>query len=221
MTLSDEDCYLRLREAITREELLPNERLIEMDLVQSLGAGRAAIRTALARLELEGLVERERYRGARVRLISQEEAIEILEARAALESLAARYAAVKVTLAESYELFGLLAEQRQCIDAGDLLASSDVNAQLHQMLLGIANHATATRLLELLKPQQVRFQYRTILVPGRPEHSHQEHCAIVEAVARRDPDGAEAAMRRHLTQVAEALRQSRAARPAKEAEGER
>lgn len=221
MTLSDEDCYLRLREAITREELLPNERLIEMDLVQSLGAGRAAIRTALARLELEGLVERERYRGARVRLISQEEAIEILEARAALESLAARYAAEKVTLAESYALFGLLAEQRQCIDAGDLLASSDVNAQLHQMLLGIANHATATRLLELLKPQQVRFQYRTILVPGRPEHSHQEHCAIVEAVARHDPDGAEAAMRRHLTQVAEALRQSRAARPANDREGER
>lgn len=215
MTLSDEDCYLRLREAITREELLPNERLIEMDLVQSLGVGRAAIRTALARLELEGLVERERYRGARVRLISQEEAIEIIEARAALESLAARYAAVKVTLAESYALFGLLAEQRQRIDAGDLLASSDVNAQLHQMLLGIANHATATRLLELLKPQQVRFQYRTILVPGRPEHSHQEHCAIVEAVARHDPDAAEAAMRHHLTQVAEALRQTKSARPEK------
>ncbi len=191
-----------------------------MDLAQSLGAGRAAIRTALARLELEGLVQRERYRGARVRLISQAEAIEILEARAALESLAARYAAVKVTLAESYALFGLLAEQRHCIDAGDLLASSDVNARLHQMLLSIADHATATRLLELLKPQQVRFQYRTILVPGRPEHSHQEHCAIVEAVARHDPDGAEAAMRRHLTQVAEALRQTKGARPTTENENE-
>jgi DNA-binding GntR family transcriptional regulator len=221
MTLSDEDCYLRLREAITREEFLPNERLIEMDLVQSLGAGRAAIRTALARLEHEGLVERERYRGARVRLISQAEAIEILEARAALESLAARYAAVKATLAESYALFGLLAEQRHCIDAGDLVASSDVNARLHRMLLSIANHATATRLLDLLKPQQVRFQYRTILVPGRPEHSHQEHCAIVEAVARHDPDAAEAAMRHHLSQVAEALRQTKGTQPTHEEGSER
>ncbi len=208
MTLTDEDCYLRLRDAIVREELLPQERLIEMDLAQSLGASRATIRSALARLELEGLVQRERYRGARVRLISQAEAIEILEARAALESLVARYVAEKVTLAESYALFGLLAEQRRRIDDGDLRGSSDVNARLHQTLMQIANHATATRLLEMLKPQQVRIQYRTILVPGRPERSHQEHCAIVEAIARHDPEGAEAAMRRHLTQVAEALRQT-------------
>jgi DNA-binding GntR family transcriptional regulator len=208
MTLTDEDCYLRLRDAIVREELLPQERLIEMDLAQSLGTSRATIRSALARLELEGLVQRERYRGARVRLISQAEAIEILEARAALESLVARYVAEKVTLAESYALFGLLAEQRRRIDDGDLRGSSDVNARLHQTLMQIANHATATRLLEMLKPQQVRIQYRTILVPGRPERSHQEHCAIVEAIARHDPEGAEAAMRRHLTQVAEALRQT-------------
>lgn len=214
--MNDEECYLRLREAIIHEDYLPNERLIEMDLAESLGAGRAAIRTALARLEMEGLVERERFRGARVRMISEAEAIEILEARAALESLAARYAAAKVTLAENYALFGLLAEQRQRIDAGDLLGSSDVNARLHQMLLRIANHATTTRLLELLKPQQVRFQYRTILVPGRPDRSHQEHCAIVEAVARHDPDGAETAMRHHLMQVAEALRQTRGARRASE-----
>jgi DNA-binding GntR family transcriptional regulator len=216
MTLSDEECYLQLREAIIREEYLPNERLIEMDLTQALGTGRSAVRAALARLELEGLVERERYRGARVRLISEAEAIEILEARAALESLAARYAAVKATLADTYALFGLLAEQRRCIDVGDLLGSSDVNAELHQMLLRIANHTSATRLLEMLKPQQVRFQYRTILVPGRPEHSHQEHSAIVEAVARHDRDGAEAAMRHHLGQVAEALRQTKGARRAKE-----
>ena len=97
MALTDEECYVRLREAIMREELLPNERLIEMDLAQSLGAGRAAIRTALARLEQEGLVQRERYRGARVRLISEAEAIEILEVRASLESLVARYAAMNAS----------------------------------------------------------------------------------------------------------------------------
>src|SRR6266568_5961071 len=97
MALTDDECYVRLREAIMKEEFLPNERLIEMDLAQTLGAGRAAVRTALARLEQEGLVERERYRGARVRLVSETEAIEILEARAALESLAVRYAALNVT----------------------------------------------------------------------------------------------------------------------------
>ena len=216
MALTDEECYMRLREAIMREEFLPNERLIEMDLTQSLGAGRSAIRTALARLEQEGLVQRERYRGARVRLISEAEAIEILEVRAALESLSARYAALKVTPEESDALFRLIAVQRHCIDVGDLLGSSDVNARLHQMLLHIAHHAMAMRLLEMLKPQNVRFQYRTILVPGRPERSFQEHRAIVEAVTSHDPDRAEEAMRRHLSLVAEALRQTRGTRQKEE-----
>jgi len=209
MALSDEACYAQLREAILKETFLPNERLIEMDLAQSLGAGRAAIRTALARLEQDGLVERERYRGARVRLISRTEAIEILEVRAALESLAARYAALKVTSEQGGTLFTLLAEQRHCIEEGNLLGSSDVNARLHQMILQIAQHSIATRVIEMLKPQNVRFQYRTILVPGRPAQSLQEHRALVEAITAHEPERAEAAMRHHLFQVAEALRQTR------------
>jgi DNA-binding GntR family transcriptional regulator len=209
MSLTDEECYIRLREALLKEQFLPNERLVEMDLAQTLGAGRAAIRTALARLEQDGLIERERYRGARVRLISETEAIEILEVRASLESLAARYAAQKITPAECDTLQSLLAEQRWCIDESDLVGSSEVNGRLHQMILRVAQHTLATRVLETLKPQSVRFQYRTILVPGRPERSFQEHRAIVDAIINHDPERAEEAMRRHLSQVAEALRQSR------------
>lgn len=206
MTLTDDECYTHLRDAIMKGEFLPNERLIEMDLAQSLGAGRAAIRTALARLEQEGLVQRERYRGARVRLVSLTEAVEILEARAALEALAVRHAAMNATeddIAGLREITRLLGQRLQ---EGDLLGYSEVNARLHQTLLHIANHATVSRLLEMLKSQNVRFQYRTILVPGRPQRSHQEHIAIVEAVAVHDPDKAEASMRSHLSHVAEALR---------------
>jgi|SRR5581483_4152122 len=209
MSLTDEECYVKLREAFLNEQFSPNERLVEMDLAQTFGAGRAAIRTALARLEQDGLIERERYRGARVRLISETEAIEILEVRAALESLAARYAALNITPAECDALQTLLAEQKRCVEEGDLMRSSEVNGRLHQLILRIAHHTLATRVLETLKPQSVRFQYRTILVPGRPERSFQEHCAIVRAIVSHDPERAEEAMRSHLSQVAEALRQSR------------
>ncbi len=206
MAITDEECYKQLREAILRREFQPNERLIEMDLAQSLGAGRAAIRTALARLEQEGLVQRERYRGARVRLVSETEAVEILEARAALESLAMRHAALNATADDIATLRTLLDELAQLLEGGDLLDYSDVNARLHQQLLRIANHATVSRLLDMLKSQNVRFQFRTILVPGRPQQSYQEHAAIVEAVAAHDPDRAEEAMRYHLSLVADALK---------------
>lgn len=209
MAVTDDECYTQLRAAIMHGDFQPNERLIEIDLAQSLGAGRAAIRTALARLEQEGLVQRERYRGARVRLVSEAEAIEILEARAVLEGLAVRHAALNATPDDIAALRGLLSELAQHLEAGDLLGYSDVNARLHQQLLGIANHATVSRLLDMLKSQNVRFQFRTILVPGRPQHSFQEHTAIVEAVAAHDPERAEAAMRYHLSHVVEALREAR------------
>jgi DNA-binding FadR family transcriptional regulator len=51
----------------------------------------------------------------------------------------------------------------------------------------------------------VRFQFRTILIPGRPAQSLEEHSAIVQAVTAGEPEKAERAMRRHLTNVAKAL----------------
>ena len=76
---------------------------------------------------------------------------------------------------------------------------------LHARLLELSGNVTVQRLVAGLKSQLVRFQYRTILVPGRSERSFAEHSAIVDAVAAGDPDAAEVAMRTHLTHVAEAL----------------
>jgi DNA-binding FadR family transcriptional regulator len=56
----------------------------------------------------------------------------------------------------------------------------------------------------------VRFQYRTILLPGRSERSFSEHTAVVDAIADGDGDEAEAAMRTHLSHVADALRSAEA-----------
>lgn len=196
----------RLREAIVSGRFQPSERLVEADLSRWLGVGRAAVRTALARLEHEGLIEHERHRGARVRLVGIEEAVEILEARTVLEALAARHAAMRATPGNVDELKGILSEMRRRLDAGDLLGASEQNGVLHCRLLEISAHSATTRLISTLKSQLVRFQYRTILVPGRSERSLGEHEAIVEAVAAGDPDAAESAMRTHLTHVTEALR---------------
>jgi len=200
--------YERLYEDITSGRLQPNERLIELDLARELGVSRAAIRNALIRLEQEGLVTREPNRGARVRLVSEEEAVEILEARMALECMAVRHAALKRTPEDVEELRALLSEMERRLEEGDLLAASDVNGRFHRRLIEVADHATIARLLRVLNSQLIRFQYRTILAPGRPPRSFAEHRAILEAVAAKDPDRAEQAMRNHLSGVTEALRQA-------------
>jgi DNA-binding GntR family transcriptional regulator len=204
----DDDGYLLLREAIIRGELAPNQRLVEADMSNAFHMPRAAVRTALVRLEHEGLVEREPHRGARVRLVSEQEAVEILQARAALEGLAAREAALRITRATAAEVREVLARQKAALGRQDLLGASDVNAELHAKIVQLSGHATAQRLIRSLNSQMVRFQFRTILIPGRPSQSHEEHSAIVEAVAAGEADKAERAMRRHLTNVAKALASS-------------
>jgi DNA-binding GntR family transcriptional regulator len=60
--MSAEEGYVKLRNAILSARLQPNERLVEADLVATLGVPRAAVRTAILRLAHEGLVEHERNR---------------------------------------------------------------------------------------------------------------------------------------------------------------
>ncbi|GMA64396.1 GntR family transcriptional regulator [Alicyclobacillus fastidiosus] len=204
--LSEEECYVRLRDMIRQGVLMPNQRLVEMELASSLHAGRATVRTALARLEQEGLVERERYRGARVRLVSQAEAVEILEVRAAIEGVVARHAAIHASDEDVAELERILSGMEQHMYGNDLLKYSEGNAKLHQTLIRMSRHTTAAKVLDTLNSQNVRFQFRTILSQGRPERSFAEHAAIVEAVVQRNPEAAEQAMRYHLSNVLQALR---------------
>lgn len=141
-------------------------------------------------------------------MISLPRAIEILQAREVLEGLTASRAAEHITATEAAALHSDLAVQRAWLDRGDLLAASDANAAFHRRIVALARHETAERLIASLHAQIVRFQYRTILAPGRSERSFAEHVAIAEAIAAGDAPGAERAMRRHIANVTAALRAS-------------
>jgi DNA-binding GntR family transcriptional regulator len=204
-TDSAEDAYQQLRQQLTTGRLLPGQRLVESELVESLGVGRAVVRAALSRLAHEGLVDKELNRGARVRMVTEDEAIEITQARAALEGLAAHHAALNAATEDIEVLREILAEMRRRLSNNDLLGYSECNGKLHGRILAASKHTTALRLIANLRAQMVRFQYRTILVQGRANDSLAEHTAIVDAIVARDGERAEAAMRRHLSHVADTL----------------
>jgi DNA-binding GntR family transcriptional regulator len=205
VTVATNSSYEALREAIVRGDIAPDARLVEADVSSTFAMSRGAVRTALIRLEQEGLVVREPHRGARVRKVSDEEAVEILQARAVLEGLAVRQAAERIDDTGRARLHACLSRQRELLEIGDLLGASDANADLHAALLELSGHDTALRLINALNSQSVRYQYRTILIPGRSAASVAEHAAIVEAVVAGRPEEAEEAMRSHLFNVAQAV----------------
>lgn len=207
-TLSAPQLVEILRKAIITGELVPKQRLVEADLAEDYGASRGNVRVALAELSVEGLVERVQNRGARVRAVSIEEAVEITEVRGALEALCARKAAERITDAGSQELRDLAQQMEDAVSRGDRESYSACNQRLHAKIIEVSAQSTAAATIQRLRGQAVRFQFQLARQPGRPSVSLPQHLAIIEAVCRHDPEGAAEAMRLHLESVADAIRAS-------------
>ncbi|MEW2343999.1 GntR family transcriptional regulator [Streptomyces griseoaurantiacus] len=196
----------KLRQAILRGEMAPAQRLVENELAEEFGVTRASIRAALIDLASEGLVERIRNRGSRVRVVSVEEAVAITECRMVLEGLCATKAAVMASEEQLTGLAELGEAMTKAVAAGEPLTYSELNAELHSRILRISGQQVAVELLDRLNAQLVRHRFQLALRPGRPQQSLNEHLAMVEAIRARDPQAADAAVRAHLSSVIEAYR---------------
>ena len=201
-----DDVTSALRGDILEGVYAPGERLIEVALAERYAAGRATIRSALVELATEGLVDREANRGATVRQLRLDEAIQITEARSALESLISAAAATNATTGERDELEMLELQMRDAVGRGDWVEYSDLNATLHRRIREISGHEVAGDLVAMLRNRSARHQYRLALMPGRPAESLEQHAAIIRAIVRGDTAGASAAMTTHLLSVIDVLR---------------
>ena len=196
----------QLRQAILHGEMAPAQRLVENELAEQFGVTRASIRAALIDLEAQGLVERIRNRGSRVRVVTVEEAVAITECRMVLEGLCATKAATLASDEQLAELTELGTAMTKAVADGEPMTYSELNQQLHTKVREFSGQRTAEDLLERLNAQLVRHRFQLALRPGRPQHSLSEHLAMIEAIRARDPQAAEKAVRAHLTSVIEALR---------------
>lgn len=196
-----------LRVAIYQGQFNPGQRLVETELASQYSTSRGAVREALVLLSNEGLVTRERNRGAWVRPVSLEEAIEITEVRAVLEGLCAAKAAAAATRQEHRDLRAIGKAMTNAVKAGDIVTYNATSQQVHTRVREIAQQQTAAGILDRLRYKSVRYQFSVALLPGRPAQGLKEHMAIIEAVTSGDPDVAERTMREHLISVIGALRQ--------------
>src|SRR5690625_6315066 len=110
----------RIRQRIIDGEFLPGERLVEHKLSEEVAVSRSPIREALRSLAAEGLVNIEPHRGAFVATLAKEDAMEMVEVRAALEGLNAKLAAQNIKGREVEKLKKILEKGTQAIEKGDL-----------------------------------------------------------------------------------------------------
>jgi DNA-binding GntR family transcriptional regulator len=184
----------------------PGSRLVETRIAQELGVSQAPVREALRDLEQLGCIVHEPFRGCSVRAFSAEELLEAFPVRAALEALAARLAAERITEGELLRLAELLDTMRAAARRGDAHDQSQANASFHATIVRAARNATLERQWQLLEPFSRTFL--TVSQPGLDLLALSErHIPILEALRARDPDAAAAAMHKHLMDAAELLKE--------------
>jgi DNA-binding GntR family transcriptional regulator len=191
---------------IVSGEYPPGSRLVETRIAQELGVSQAPVREALRDLEQLGCIVHEPFRGCSVRAFSADELLEAFPVRAALEALAARLAAERITEPELLRLAELLETMREAARRGDAHGQSQANASFHATIVRAARNITLERQWALLEPFSRTFL--TVSQSGLDLLALSErHIPILDALRARDPDAAADAMHRHLMDAAELLKE--------------
>jgi DNA-binding GntR family transcriptional regulator len=177
--------------------LAPGERLDEQVLVRRYGGGLAGIREALARLALEGLVQRKARVGTLVAPLDLPEAREAFEARALIEVECARLAATKASEAEIAAIRATLNDGETAVRKNDARALAAMDEAFHVALASASGNRTLAKMVAILHHQTARFWLNTMRAP-QPEESLKalaEHASLADAIAARDPARAQILMR--------------------------
>ncbi len=189
-----------IMEGIVDGRYPPGSRLIETKIARELGVSQAPVREALRDLESVGVVESLAFRGTRVRKPTVAELVEAFPVRAALESLAAREAARRITEEQLVELERLIDAMVEAAHRADATSQSVANAQFHGLVVHAAANATLERQWTLLEPFA-----RTYLTTSHPGidlvRLAERHRKVVTHLRHRDSEGAAAAMHDHLMEA--------------------
>jgi DNA-binding GntR family transcriptional regulator len=188
--------YQTLFGAIENGSLKPGTRLREVELSEWVGASRTPIREALGRLEGDGLVFRDTSRGMIVAQLDHGMVAELYVVREMLEGGAAALAARHASDAEIDALRELAHRDRGIGD--DPVRLSRSNRLFHETLFRCAHNRFLLRAVSSLRQSMLLLGQTTLAVAGRPETARAEHEAIVEAIARHDPEAAAAAAHAHI-----------------------
>ena len=193
--------YRKLREAIVRMDLLPGNSLSEAEPARRMGASRNPVREAFVQLQEIGLVEILPQRGTFVVKISARDVSNARFIREAVEVAIARKACELATDIDVAKMQRLIDDQARAAEADDQEWFLTLDDAFHQTIAQSADCLYGWRIIEDLKAQMDRVRYLSLPAATPISKLIGQHRAIAEAIRRRDPERAEAAVRIHMAEI--------------------
>jgi DNA-binding GntR family transcriptional regulator len=176
----------------------PGEVLSEAAISQEMKVGRTPVHQAIHRLAMDGLVSVMPRKGIVVRPISIDEAIDIIEVRLLTECHCARLAAERADESELAQLDAIVDSHAQMVEKRDLERMMLLDREFHGVLARSARNTVLADVLRNLHERSLRFWFISLQNPEQHRKVLEQHRALVAALRRRQPDAAEAIMRKHI-----------------------
>lgn len=189
--------YWVIREAIRTGIYQPGERLIELDLAADLEMSRTPVREALRRLASEQLLASSNGRGYEIPTTTLEDLIDVYELRGALEGLAAKRAAQRMSTMEFDALQSTVERMQTALDTNDPATLSAATNQFHRLIRDRSRNDRLGQTLALLVDSLVGTSVYE-MAPERAKVAIAEHQQICDAITARDVTEAERLMRVHI-----------------------
>jgi len=193
--------YERLRDGIVDGAHPPGSQLVEARIAEDLGVSKTPVREALIRLQRDGLVQIQPYRGARVLEPSADDIREVLELRALLECDIARDLATRQPDDVLDALERCVAESKAALDTSDGQALLDSLTEFSDLMADACDNNRMVKLLADLRSVLLLIGTTSLRAPGREARSIAEHEAILAAIRSGDGDAAAAATAAHIRSI--------------------
>jgi phosphonate utilization transcriptional regulator len=196
--------------------LRPGDKLNEADLAQRLGVSRGPVREAFRTLEEAGLVRQERNRGAFVRDVAVEEALEIYAVRASLEEMTGRLLAVSISREELQDLRAIIEAMNAATAAGSFDEYHALNLKFHDRLVELTGNRKLLAMYRRLVKELALWRRRNLEGRDVLTGSAAEHRQILKAIASGDPDLAARTLAAHVIASRDRMQRAAAAGAARE-----
>lgn len=188
--------------------LKPGEYINEAAVCAMTGFGRTPVHQAIDRLCVEGLIDVIPRKGAIVKPMSFDEIMQIMETRSVNEVLGVRLAAQRAQADEIARMDEILRNADRAVRENATESLMRLDRDFHGVIAHASRNSVLANILSKLHDRSLRVWFVALNSPGRNQLVHEEHEAIRDAIAARNVEAAETAMRAHVESFHNHLRQN-------------
>ena len=195
------EVYQALKKQIMLAELAAGDQLVELDVAKAMNCSQSTVREAMMRLQEDGLIVRQGYRGTVVSSISAAEGQQALEIRALIESRAAPFSIGNFTPERIASLSNIVSRMEDQALCGDEYALFELDQEFHRAVYEAANLPAIMPILERCSLSSHRHKIAQSITRRTLDDTARRHWAILDAVKSGDAQALERVLFHHVASV--------------------